>query len=197
MQNKYRWIAVWTVCFSIGFNLTAFAKPQNENELAKLQQQVEQLQAQLKRRANRSSDDENSLKASERVRNVGQQIVRRAPRGTYEQDIALQIRLYDLSDLFAVSPNYPATVPNELEARGQFFANAPSNQRQMSGGGGFGGGVFSIPTTQFAAPIQESQNPKHAISAGHSRPVGGNDQRDRKTRDVGEDADFGSNQVSW
>ena len=158
MQNKYRWIAVWTVCFSIGFNLTAFAKPQNENELAKLQQQVEQLQAQLKRRANRSSVDENSLKASERVRNVGQQIVRRAPRGTYEQDIALQIRLYDLSDLFAVSPNYPATVPNELEARGQFFANAPSNQRQMSGGGGFGGGVFSIPTTQFAAPIQESQN---------------------------------------
>lgn len=158
MQNKYRWIAVWTVCFSIGFNLTAFAKPQNENELAKLQQQVEQLQAQLKRRANRSSDDENSLKVSERVRNVGQQIVRRAPRGTYEQDIALQIRLYDLSDLFAVSPNYPATVPNELEARGQFFANAPSNQRQMSGGGGFGGGVFSIPTTQFAAPIQESQN---------------------------------------
>ena len=143
MQNKYRWIAVWTVCFSIGFNLTAFAKPQNENELAKLQQQVEQLQAQLKRRANRSSDDENSLKASERVRNVGQQIVRRAPRGTYEQDIALQIRLYDLSDLFAVSPNYPATVPNELEARRQFFANAPSNQRQMSGGGGFGGGVFS------------------------------------------------------
>jgi len=108
MQNKYRWIAVWTVCFSIGFNLTAFAKPQNENELAKLQQQVEQLQAQLKRRANRSSDDENSLKASERVRNVGQQIVRRAPRGTYEQDIALQIRLYDLSDLFAVSPNYPS-----------------------------------------------------------------------------------------
>ena len=158
MQNKYRWIAVWTVCFSIGFNLTAFAKPQNENELAKLQQQVEQLQAQLKGRANRSSVDENSLKASERVRNVGQQIVRRAPRGTYEQDIALQIRLYDLSDLFAVSPNYPATVPNELEARGQFFANAPSNQRQMSGGGGFGGGVFSIPTTQFAAPIQESQN---------------------------------------
>lgn len=161
MQNKYRWIAVWTVCFSIGFNLTAFAKPQNENELAKLQQQVEQLQAQLKRRANRSSDDENSLKASERVRNVGQQIVRRAPRGTYEQDIALQIRLYDLSDLFAVSPNYPATVPNELEARRQFFANAPSNQRQMSGGGGFGGGgggVFSIPATQFAAPIQESQN---------------------------------------
>ena len=160
MQNKYRWIAVWTVCFSIGFNLTAFAKPQNENELAKLQQQVEQLQAQIKRRANRSSDDENSLKASERVRNVGQQIVRRAPRGTYEQDIALQIRLYDLSDLFAVSPNYPATVPNELDARRQFFANAPSNQRQMSGGGGFGGGggVFSIPATQFAAPIQESQN---------------------------------------
>ena len=70
MQNKYRWIAVWTVCFSIGFNLTAFAKPQNENELAKLQQQVEQLQAQLNRRANRSSDDENSLRASERVRNV-------------------------------------------------------------------------------------------------------------------------------
>ena len=162
MRKKYLWLTVWTICFSIGFNVLALAKPQDETDLAELQQQVEQLQAQLKRRANRSGDAENPLEASERVRNVGRQIVRRAPRDLYEQDISLQIRLYDLSDLFAVSPNYPAIIPDELQAGRKFFAAASGNQRQMSSGGGFGGGggggVFSIPATQFAAPIQESQN---------------------------------------
>ena len=163
MRNKRLWFTLFVFTVSIGLSAQAFGKPQDEKKLAKLQQQIEQLQAQLDRSNGKQKGAETKRESSERVRDVGQQIVRRATRDRYEQDIPLQIRLYDLSDLFAVSPNYPAVNFNEFQAGNRFFPAAPAGQRGGGqGGGGFGGGggggVFSIPATQFAAGLQEGGN---------------------------------------
>ena len=170
MRNKCLWFTLLVFTLSIGLNATASGKPQDEKQLAKLQKQIDQLQAQLdgksKFKASKTKTD-----SGERVRDVGQQIVRRPTRDRYEQDIPLQIRLYDLSDLFAVSPNYPAVNVNEFQAGRQFFAATPAGQRGMSngggqfgggqGGGGFsggGGGVFNIPAKQFSGGLRNDGN---------------------------------------
>ena len=181
MRNKCLWFTLLIFTVSFGLNATAFGKPQDEKQLAKLQQQIDQLQAQLKSATGKQKKSETKQESNERVRDLGQQIIRRAPRDRYEQDVPLQIRLYDLSDLFAVSPNYPAINLNEFQAANQFFPAAPAGMRGMTagggqggfgggggqsgGGGGFGaggvgggGGVFSIPATQFAAGLQEGGN---------------------------------------
>ena len=169
MRSPYLWCTTLAITMLLGVNAAVIGKPQDEQTFAELQQQVAQLQAQLKRKATKQSKSENVTESSERVRDVGRQIVRRNPR-LYEQDIDLQIRLYDLSDLFAVSPNYPAVKLDEFESGRQLFAVSPVQQRgggfggggQGGGGGGFGGGgsggVFNLAPTQFGAPIQEVQN---------------------------------------
>ena len=173
MRSPYLWCTTLAITMLLGVNAAVIGKPQDEQTFAELQQQVAQLQAQLKRKATKQSKSENVTESSERVRDVGRQIVRRNPR-LYEQDIDLQIRLYDLSDLFAVSPNYPAVKLDEFESGRQLFAVSPVQQRGggfggggfggggRGGGGGFGGGgsggVFNLAPTQFGAPIQEVQN---------------------------------------
>ena len=168
MRSPYLWCTTLAITMLLGVNAAVIGKPQDEQTFAELQQQVAQLQAQLKRKATKQSKSENVTESSERVRDVGRQIVRRNPR-LYEQDIDLQIRLYDLSDLFAVSPNYPAVKLDEFESGRQLFAVSPVQQRGggfggggQGGGGGFGGGgsggVFNLAPTQFGAPIQEVQN---------------------------------------
>jgi len=107
MRSTNLWRAALAVAILLGMNAGAIGKPQDEQSLADLQQQVAQLQAQLRQKIIKQSKIEKTTETSERVRDVGRQIVRRNPR-LYEQDVDLQIRLYDLSDLFAVSPNYPA-----------------------------------------------------------------------------------------
>lgn len=163
MRSDNLWLTTLIVTVLLGMNAAAIGKPQDEPTLAELQQQVAQLQAQLKQKTIKQSQSGKTGEASERVRDVGRQIVRRPARDMYEREVDLQIRLYDLSDLFAVSPNYPASMPNEFEAGRRLFTATPTTHR---GGGGFGGGgvggggggVFSIAPTQFAAPIQEVQN---------------------------------------
>ena len=165
MRNKCLCLTLLILTTFSGLNATAFGKPQDEKQLAKLQQQIDQLQAQLDR--GKQKGTKTKPDTGERVRDVGQQIVRRSQRDRYEQDIPLQIRLYDLSDLFAVSPNYPAVNTNEFQASNRYFAVDPAGQRRGGigggqGGGGFGGGggggVFNIPATQFAAGLQEAGN---------------------------------------
>jgi len=176
MRNLCLWVTLLVFTGSLGLSSEAVGKPQDEKQLAKLQQQIDQLQAQLKGNSSKSKGTKATAETGERVRDVGQQILRRSPRDRYEPDVALQIRLYDLSDLFAVSPNYPASNFNEFETSRQFFPAALAQQRGMSGGGGsFGGGggqggggggygagaggVFNIPVgPQFAAPLQEGGN---------------------------------------
>jgi len=102
-----------------------------------LKQQVDALQTKLEEASNHNQ--ENPFGDDKRVRDVGRQIIRRR-REEDNNDIALQIRLYDLSDLFAASPSYPAKLPKELEPGSSLFANSPA-QIRGSGGGGFGGGA--------------------------------------------------------
>ena len=160
MRSPYLWCTTLAITMLLGVNAAVIGKPQDEQTFAELQQQVAQLQAQLKQKIIKQSKIEKTTETSERVRDVGRQIVRRNPR-LYEQDVDLQIRLYDLSDLFAVSPNYPAVKLDEFESGRRLFAGSPGQHR---GGGGFGrgrggsGGVFNLPPTQFGAPIQEVQN---------------------------------------
>ena len=182
MQNKCLWFTLFVFTVGIGLSAEAVAKPQDKKQLANLQQQIDELQAQLNRKNSKQKSPIVKADTGERVRDVGQQIVRRPARDRYEQDVALQIRLYDLSDLFAVSPNYPAVNFNEFAAsqQQQYFPAITSQQRSMtSGNGGFGGGgqsgggqgggfggsgvggsggVFNIPAKQFAAPLQEGSN---------------------------------------
>jgi hypothetical protein len=136
--------------------------------LVQLQQQLAALQSQISSMSP-VDDDSNS---SSRVKSVGSQRAKRAI-DSYVDD-PMHIRLYDLSDLFAVSPHYPAVLPNDLAMPTSMFR---SGQGQMVGGigqgGGFGGGgagggsmsgsggggVFSIPSTPpnpAAPPRQEA-----------------------------------------
>lgn len=168
MRNAYLMFTTLVVAILLGFNATAIGKPQGEQALADLQQQVEKLQAQLQQRSTKQSKSGKTADTSERVRDVGRQIVRRAPRELYEEEVDLQIRLYDLSDLFAVSPNYPAAMPDEFSASGRLFAGSPGRQRAGGsfgggGGGGFGaggggGGVFNVPPGGAGPPVQDIQN---------------------------------------
>ena len=125
-------------------NRTASAQRQNVEQL---QKQMREIQRQL----NRISDDENPFGedsgTNRRVKSVGSQRTRKPV--VVPDDDELLIRLYDLSDIFVSSPNYPAQAPTDLGANGLLFRQGQSNfQSSSSGGGGFGGGggggVFNI-----------------------------------------------------
>lgn len=111
-------------------------------DLSQLQKQLSALQGQI---ATLQKKNANTVNQDSRVRSIGSQRVKRAPEPT--NDISLQIRLYDLSDLFVVSPSYPAVMPDDLAFSDTVFNNATSRSVGGSGqggrgfrGGGFGGG---------------------------------------------------------
>ncbi|MEL7499958.1 MAG: hypothetical protein AAFN77_20310 [Planctomycetota bacterium] len=137
---------------AIGFAEPTFAQPVQGNDdqaaLKRLQQELQQLQ-------NRMSQKRSS-QSSDRVRSVGDQSIKRYAQPLVEE--VLQIRLYDLSDLFVVSPSYPAPYPLTMpHDRAMAFAGS-AQVGQGQGGGGFGGagggGVFRLP------PRPPTANPK-------------------------------------
>lgn len=124
---------------------------QPQPDLAQLQRQLAAIQAQIAN-SNPTQTDDDPFSGS-RVKNVGSQRRKRPPAPV--DDDNMHIRLYDLSDIFAVSPHYPAVLPNEIaspqptvfvQSQGQMTGGSASGG---FGGGGFGGagagGVFSIP----------------------------------------------------
>lgn len=140
-------------CFLL--NGSVQAQPVLEQpQLAQLQLQLADLQNQLA-----SIQKDETPFDDARVKSVGSQRVKRGPESVQED--SLHIRLYDLSDIFAVSPNYPAVMPNDIANSTVIFQN---RRGQMIGGGfggggmGGGGGVFSIPPTapEPPAPKQEA-----------------------------------------
>lgn len=145
-----------TIVFALPIQFSALAAGQDD-PYENLKRQVEELQAKLDQTSNQNSEKA-TFQEDERVRDVGRQIIKRRREESID-DIALQIRLYDLSDLFAASPSYPAKLPRELGPGSSLFANRPAQQRG-SGGGGFGGGgmgggggVFCIsPTVSLLNP---------------------------------------------
>jgi hypothetical protein len=138
---------------------------QTQPDIDRLQSQLASLQHQIAliKQDDRSGD-------TDRVRSVGSQRSKRALEAVV--DDSLEIRLYDLSDIFVVSPQYPAVMPNDISNATVMFHNRPG-QMMMSGGqsagsggfggGGFGGGgnaggggVFRVPPTQ---PRPQPANP--------------------------------------
>ena len=120
---------------------------------------VEQLQKQLAVLQSKiDSMNQTNTVDNSRVRSVGNQQSRRTPQQQF--DDTMMIRLYDLSDIFAVSPSYPAEMPNELMTAS---SNGRTNRKMMGagmGGGGFsagGGGVFRIPPepNNFLPPVKK------------------------------------------
>ena len=117
-------------------------------DVEQLQRQLLLLQAQLE--SLKQSDDESGSFGNSRVKSIGQ---RAKPKPAPVIDDSMQIRLYDLSDIFSVSPHCPAAMPNEISNSGMVFE--PENGQVIggSGQGGGGGGVFNVsPTLSPAQP---------------------------------------------
>lgn len=150
-----RLVRITTYCLVL-LLLPEFVSAQtDQDELARMQQQLEQLQRKM---ASKSSN----MQENARVRAVGGQSgQRRLPA----RDEVMEIRMYDLSDVFVVSPHYAANLPmtSPASASPQSFQSS----RQLTsgggglGGGGFGGGgVFRLPPRQLASgsvEVAESQ----------------------------------------
>lgn len=141
----------------LGFSLlifasssTSFAQPTSDRQqVEQLQRQLNELQQQLQTLQPPAGVEH--LFGNPRVKAIGTQRPQR-PVEPIVDDL-IQIRLYDLSDIFAVSPHYPAVMPNEIDPTRAVFPVA-SEQRMrnsgMGGNAGGGGGVFNYPPKMLA-----------------------------------------------
>ncbi len=126
---------------------------QKQSDVEQLQKQLASLQSKIES----MNQDESSNDV--RVRSVGNQQSRRAVQPQFEDEML--IRLYDLSDIFAVSPSYPAVMPNDLAGATTFRRGGPTVGGGFGGGGGGfsagGGGVFRVPPapTSMRPPIKK------------------------------------------
>ncbi len=123
---------------------TAFSQPlsvKEDPQTAKIREQIQQLETQLRER-------EKQNLGSRRVTTIG-------GTRTHAHSRGMEIRIYDLGDLFAIAPPYPATGRSDLVPGGfssSLFPNILSDHQAVShgqfggGGGQFGGGgFFNVP----------------------------------------------------
>lgn len=138
------------IFLTTGFTLpsSVVARQDSAAELQKLQNELTRLKSLIK------TPGKANLKAAEdeRVWAVGGQATKR--RITEPLEDEWQIRMYDLSDLFVVSPHYPNSSPHvrfshPAHIGGQGGGGFGGGQ----GGSGFGGGgVFRLPSMPGNAP---------------------------------------------
>ena len=140
----------------VSANLHAQGKSAQVDELRR---QVEVLQKQLSRLENSDASP------AHKVTQLG---ATRQQRGTP----TLVVRVYDLSDLFSISPAYNAEVGHELglTPRPLFpeavTAAGAGNSGGMIGGGGMGGGVFAVRNEPLLAQAANGRaTPAQAMSA--------------------------------
>ena len=153
---------------------TSQAQPvQDHSELQQMQQQLASLQSKINS-IQKTEADEDPFR-NNRVKSVGtHRRTQREPEPVIVD--SMQIRLYDLSDIFTVSPQYHAMLPNDLASPGTMFQASRGHLTSgigqggmSSGGGGFGGGgggggfsssggggVFSIPSSPLS-PARKKQ----------------------------------------
>lgn len=143
-------LAVCLLPFCLSFFVSAANVYGQPDELVQLEQQLEQIQKRIAEKKNSQNDS-----FGQRARAVGRQRLPSPP--VQHVDDTLVIRFYDLSDLFSVSPQYPATIPKDFHgartANEEIFESAKG---AMTGGGfgGGGGGVFSVPPTPMQQQAQ-------------------------------------------
>lgn len=126
-----------------------------ENQLASLQSRIESI---------RQQESDGSIGENKRVKTVGSQRVNRANPDPF-RNLSLEIRLYDMSDLFAGSPSYPAVMPTDLSSADGFVGHPGAMVGSGGGGlgGGFGGGglggggVFRVQPLPPGAPPATAQ----------------------------------------
>jgi hypothetical protein len=125
---------------SIAATLAAQPSPPQARELRALLESLQQQIDSLSRQDN----------ASHKVTEIGSNLARQRD---FEQP-RLIIRLYDLSDLYAIAPAYIARDPGDLDGGGMaIFPEVGTDGTSRAGmgggfgGGGFGGGFFAVPTT--------------------------------------------------
>lgn len=160
-------------CFGIQAAIGQEPTPQQ------LRRQLEELQKKLDGLAN------DPFESNRRVTEIGSAS---RPKPREEELPRLVTRIYDLSDLFAVAPSYPARQPNLLGMdESVFFRDSDFAGRAAAGGGGMmgggggmggggfggGGGVFSVPSSlanqgqplyQFGESVGSSNGPRTSIS---------------------------------
>ena len=113
--------------FSMANAQSAIAQPTSQSDVEKLQQQLAALQSQISSMKTAKSKAESSNPFdNDRVKSVGTKRVPQPRKSQY--DDTLHIRLYDLSDIFVVSPHYPAVQPDEVAATGTIFHSAQNGQ---------------------------------------------------------------------
>ncbi|MFT5299763.1 MAG: hypothetical protein ACI814_000536 [Mariniblastus sp.] len=126
-------IAFALLCSSSQSTVQAQPLQEKQVDIEQLQSQLAAIQAQISAIKPALNEQDN-----DRVRSVGSQRTKRLVEPAI--DDALDIRLYDLSDLFAVSPHYPAEMPNDLASSNAMFRNRRGEMASGVGQGGFGGG---------------------------------------------------------
>jgi hypothetical protein len=132
--------------FYSAFALVLPALAQSRAQQAQqLRQQLEAISQQLEALA-KQDDAGNAHKVTE----IGSATL----RSREAAEPRMVVRIYDLSDLFAIAPSYPAREGGELESSRAIFPEVglATSSRAGSGGGGFGGmggmggGFFAVPT---------------------------------------------------
>ena len=164
-MDHYRSLATRSILAAIGLFLlwspsTTQAQPGNQS-MDELRAQMEQITAQMQRLEQASPETDSPPIHVDRVRSLGSQ---RSTKPVI-QDETRYLKLYDLSDIFSFSTQYPAQLIEPFAgADSQPFNSgvdfsATSSRSGMSagsfgggmGGGGMGGmgggGVFNIPPT--------------------------------------------------
>ena len=135
--------------------------------VAQIRQQINALQQQLEALENAPAPKRN-------VTQIG------ASRARNRAVTGMVVRIYDLGDLFAVAPPYPARNKSDLDPSGghSIFPSAIEDTRGMGGGmGGMGGGggMFSIPPigtlTLGAAATRQVSGDMDAIESSQAELI--------------------------
>jgi hypothetical protein len=116
-----------------------------------LRKQIESLQRQLDSRQTEQRDD--------KVTRIGTPRLRR--------EAALVLRIYDLSDLFAIAPSYHAEFPREFGQQGRLVFPTPGDEERLAAGAGMGGqGVRAMGGGMGGGAFQVTDQTKSTDSDG-------------------------------
>lgn len=128
-------LLVFAVLSCAGFLPAALAQPVSP-PARELRAQLEELQRRLDDLARQESSN---TTVSEIGSSRGRSHAQEEPR--------LVVRLYDLSDLFAIAPPYRAHEAGDIESTSRpIFPEAERSAASGSATGGFGGGFFAVPS---------------------------------------------------
>jgi hypothetical protein len=135
-------LAVFTFSCSLGL-VSSGQVPARAQQASELRVQLDALQRQLE-----ALSQQEAQATSNKVTEIGSA----AARQREVEQPRMVVRIYDLSDLFAIAPPYAAREPGDLEETPRAIfpevtqARSGTSGGGMGGMGGMGGGFFAVPT---------------------------------------------------